>query len=644
MFLAQEQIEKSLGSIQLVHPFFGISFLVFKEERLPVGKTIDFSINHLEDQFLRQYFRPDIRSEWFFRAFRVSDKKQFWLRPDYAWKGSQSVRTRTFGSAFIHDKGTDQWGWQDSYIQELKGKLYKGRKIPAYDLAVWLYRDKDWPPQTTPQAITDSFIQQFNIDDLEIDDLFDLSFPTYSDQRLFLVDHQLNWEELLTKLEIPRPEDIPKDEGGTLFFLTIEGAGPARKIHLDLAERVNLFTGDNGLGKSFILESAWWALSGHWTSFPAYPREDAGRNEPTISFQFEGSSGKGNKGVSTYDWELQQWSFSQERPTIPGLLIYARVDGAFAVWDPARDYWAASGNTHGARPLVFSRDEIWNGLQDNVGGNTSFLSNGLIADWIHWQNSPEREPFDTLKRILKRLSPSTPGEGDLGPLKPGKPARIPRDSRWMPTIEHAYGEIPLVYASAGVRRIVALAYLIVWAWEEHKSQSKLMRKEPQRRMVTLIDEIEAHLHPKWQRKILPALLEVQQDLSANLHTQLLIATHSPLILASYEPHFDMGKDKIFHLGFTKENLLTSEITVEESDFVIYGTSDSWLTSEIFELTQARSVEAERAIEDAKKLQSREDSTKEEVEEVTHRLIKYLSAHDRFWTRWTFFAEEHGVQL
>ena len=338
MFLAQEQIEKSLGSIQLVHPFFGISFLVFKEKRLPVGKTIDFSINHLEDQFLHQYFRPDIRSEWFFRAFRVSDKKQFWLRPDYAWKGSQSVRTRTFGSAFIHDKGTDQWGWQDSYIQELKDKLYKGRKIPAYDLAVWLYRDKDWPPQTTPQAITDSFIQQFNIDDLEIDDLFDLSFPTYSDQRLFLVDHQLNWEELSTKLEIPRPEDIPKDEGGTLFFLTIEGAGPARKIHLDLAERVNLFTGDNGLGKSFILESAWWALSGHWTSFPAYPREDAGRNEPTISFQFEGSSGKGNKGVSTYDWELQKWSFSQERPTIPGLLIYARVDGAFAVWDPARDY------------------------------------------------------------------------------------------------------------------------------------------------------------------------------------------------------------------------------------------------------------------------------------------------------------------
>ena len=644
MFLAQEQIEESLALIQLVHPFFGISFLVFKEENLPIGKSVEFSINHVEEQFLKKYFRPDPRSKWFYRPFRVSDKSRFWLRPDYAWKGSQSVRTRTFGSAFIHNKGTDQWGWRDRYIQELKDKLYQGQKIPAYALAVWLYRDKDWPPQTTPQSIIDSFIQQFNINDLEGRELFDLSSSILSDQRPFLINDPFSWEELSAKLSVPDPPDIPKDEGGTLSFLTIEGAGPARKIHLDLAERVNLFTGDNGLGKSFILESAWWALSGHWTSFPAYPREDAGRDEPTISFQIEGTSGKSNKGVSTYDWELQKWSFSQERPTIPGLLIYARVDGAFAVWDPAKDYWAASANTQGASPLVFSRDEIWNGLQGNVGGNVNFLSNGLISDWIHWQNSPEKEPFATLKRVLRRLSPSITGEGDLGPLKPGKPTRIPRDSRWMPTIEHTYGEIPLVYASAGVRRIVALAYLIVWAWEEHKSQSKLMRREPQQRMVTLIDEIEAHLHPKWQRKVMPALLEVQQDLDPDLRMQLLIATHSPLIMASYEPHFDEEKDKIFHMSLTKENLLTSEITVEESDFVIYGTADSWLTSEIFELTQARSIEAERAIEDAKKLQSREGPTKKEIEEVNQRLIEYLSAHDRFWTRWTFFAEEHGISL
>jgi len=203
-----------------------------------------------------------------------------------------------------------------------------------------------------------------------------------------------------------------------------------------------------------------------------------------------------------------------------------------------------------------------------------------------------------LNRLLKRLSPPELETGDIGLLEQGKPTRISRDSRWIPTIKQAYGEIPLVYASAGVQRIVALAYLIVWAWEEHKAQSKLIRQQPQHNMVILVDEIEAHLHPQWQRKILTALLEVQKELASNM--QLLIATHSPLLMSSVEPIFDRHKDKIFHFNFLKQDNLAAEVVLQEPEFVIYGTVDSWLRSEIFELSQPRSVDA--AIEDTKTLQ------------------------------------------
>ncbi|MCI5145663.1 MAG: ATP-binding protein, partial [Candidatus Electrothrix sp. AR3] len=372
----------------------------------------------------------------------------------------------------------------------------------------------------------------------------------------------------------PTPKE--KDEGGILSTLTIEGVGPAKKLDLHLAERINLFTGDNGLGKSFILECVWWALSGNWTSFPAYPREDADQKEPAIHFQLTGKTGKKNKGVSRYNWEKQAWSSLEEPPAIPGLLLYARVDGAFAVWDPARDYWAESAKTKSSKPFIFTRDEIWNGLQRKVGGQVTFLSNGLIADWILWQNSPEKEPFATFKRVLKRLSPPALKKGDLGTLEPGKPTRLSNDSRWMPTIRHAYGEVPLIYASAGVRRIIALAYLIVWAWEEHKTQSKLIRKAPQRRMVILVDEIEAHLHPQWQRKILAALLDIQQDLASELSMQLFIATHSPLLMSSVEPVFDPSKDKIFHLDLVQHEHSGAEVVLQEPEFVTYGTVDSWL--------------------------------------------------------------------
>ena len=417
---------------------------------------------------------------------------------------------------------------------------------------------------------------------------------------------------------------------GTLSVLTIEGVGAAKKLHLELANRINLFTGDNGLGKSFILDCAWYALSGHWSNLPASPREDA--NEPKISFLIE--TDKIHKGHSFYNWEQQEWISLEKRPAISSLLIYARVDGAFAVWDPARE------STKGDKPLIFTGEEIWNGLQSKSGDKVTFLSNGLLADWILWQNSPENEPFETFKRVLKRLSPPDLETGDIGILKPGKPTRISGDSRWMPTIKHAYGEVPLVYASAGVQRIVALAYLIVWAWEEHKAQSKLIRQSPKRNMVILVDEIEAHLHPQWQRKILTALLEVQNDLASELSMQLLIATHSPLLMSSIEPIFERNQDKIFHLDL----LNGTEVVLQEPEFVIYGTVDSWLRSEIFELSQPRSFEGERAIEDAKKLQLKETVTKAEVVEVSERLMKYLSAHDPFWSRWTFFATEHGVEL
>ena len=436
---------------------------------------------------------------------------------------------------------------------------------------------------------------------------------------------------------------MTQEKSGTLSALSIEGVGPAKKLNLHLAERINLFTGDNGLGKSFVLECAWWALSGNWTGFPAYPGQNTNSSEPKISFEIKGKTGKLNKGLSEYNWEKQEWSLLEERPAIPGLLLYARVDGAFAVWDPARDYWADSAQRKFSRPLIFTRNDIWNGLQDTTGGQTTFLSNGLIADWIFWQNSPEKEPFATLKRVLKRLSPPDLDKGDLGTLEPGKPTRVSNDSRWMPTIRHSYGDVPLIYASAGVRRIVALAYLIVWAWEEHKTQSGSIRKPPQRRMVILVDEIEAHLHPQWQRKILPALLGIQEDLAPELNMQLLIATHSPLLLSAVEPVFDRNKDRIFHLNLVNGHS-GAEVILQEPEFIRYGTVNSWLQSEFFELAQPRSLEGEKAIEDAKKLQENEDVTLAEVTEVSERLVKYLAAHDPFWPRWTFFAEEHGVEL
>jgi hypothetical protein len=157
----------------------------------------------------------------------------------------------------------------------------------------------------------------------------------------------------------------------------------------------------------------------------------------------------------------------------------------------------------------------------------------------------------------------------------------------------------------------------------------------------MIDEIEAHLHPKWQRTILPALMEVQKVLSEELEIQFILSTHSPLVLASAESAFRQEIDKLFHM---KLSLPNQDAILEEVDFIKYGQINAWLTSPIFNLRQARSQEAEVAIEEAKILQMTDNPDYEAVFHTHEKLLNCLAENDIFWPRWIYFAEQHGVEI
>jgi hypothetical protein len=638
MFISFYQIEQSLKYLESVHPFFMITFLVCKKGKIPIGESIEFAINREETNFLDNYFKPAKESAWYYRVSRVGQKAKYWVDAKYASSTLQKGRTSgDLSKAFLHKKDTNLWGWHPDYLTILKDFLQK-KSVSAFHLSVWLFREKQWPSDATAEAILNALFSEFNFNDNEKKALFDVTIPQKLSLDKLFGDRKISWIKLqeITGL----PPDI-RSEGGILSLLEFDGVGPSKKLKVEFSDRINLITGDNGLGKTFLLETAWWALSGSWTGNPIYPREDAKKNEPRIAFQISGLSGKPEIGKAKYDWKKQNWTPHAERQTLSGLLIYARVDSAFAIWDPAR---SASISSNEENPLVFSREEVWDGLHLKAVDMTRYLCNGLISDWINWQNNPKESPFNTLVKVLKRLSPPDLSHGDLGTLEPGEPKRIPGESRLIPSIRHPYGTVPLIYASASVRRIVALAYLIVWCWEEHKTQSQLMREKPQRKMVILMDEIESHLHPQWQRRILPAILDVVDDLENDLRVQFIITTHSPLVIASMEPRFDSIRDKIFHLNLIKRGFFEGDVVLEEPHFDFRGSADSWLMSELFELKQARSLEAEKAIMDAKDLQMRDGVTKEEVGEVSKRLMKLLPPHDNFWPRWTFFAEKHGVEL
>jgi AAA domain, putative AbiEii toxin, Type IV TA system len=644
MFISIEQVQKSIEQLKSLHPFYGITFLVCKKSSLPIGNAVQFPINMEETKFLDEYFKPEQDSKYFYQVFKTSDPSKRWLSPKYPSSGSQSTRTRgDLARAFIHPKNTDMWGWETKYIEILSNHLNSTRKnlIPTFHLAIWLYRAKDWKPNTNAEDIIKTFLEEFFISEEE-KCLFDSTIDNGASSLMIFRNEKISSKEL--QQLIGRPPDSSPEEGGTLRLLSIQGVGPAQKLNFHPGERLTLITGDNGLGKTFLLDCAWWALTGKWAGLQAYPMSENRANEPYIKFQISGDTESESIKVS-YDWQTQSWKPPKKRPTIPGLLVYMKVDGSFAVWDPAKEYLATQElgeNDLTPRPFVFTRDEVWNGRDIEIGGRKTTFINGLLQDWIQWQSRPESSPFSTLEKVLERLSP--PLQSDLGILKPGEPVRIPYDVRLMPTIDHSYGRVPIVYTSAGVRRVITLAYLIVWAWEEHKIQSKLIRKKPQERMVILIDELEAHLHPQWQRVFLSALLDIRNDLESDLQIQLMIATHSPLVMASVESRFDESTDKLFHLDLSGNSSKNRDIEIKEVPFVNRGRVDAWLTSDAFGLGLASSIERENAIKSAKNIQNQEDPKQEEIQLIYKELQKVLAEDDNFWPRWVFFAEQHGVQL
>ncbi len=102
------------------------------------------------------------------------------------------------------------------------------------------------------------------------------------------------------------------------------------------------------------------------------------------------------------------------------------------------------------------------------------------------------------------------------------------------------------------------------------------RDVPDRNFILLLDEIEIHLHPAWQRKILPAV----QKLFRN--AQIFIATHSPFVVGSVSDAW------VYRLSLSDGKATLSEVTEARS-----GSSYPTVLDEFFGIDEYFDVETEK---------------------------------------------------
>ena len=430
-----------------------------------------------------------------------------------------------------------------------------------------------------------------------------------------------------------------------LECLKLTNVGPAPEMTVELAPRFNLFTGDNGLGKSFLLDVAWWALTRGWpqevnprmtSGLPAQPHDPAA--EAKIHLRVRSATAD-VEYESTYARTDGAWKGSRGRPWAPGLVVYVHADGSFSVWDPIRNYWRKRSGVDPAqrRPAyVFTEAEVWDGLWNPSGSRPVPVCNGLLYDWAHWINAKD-ERAEAMAAVLQALAPTSAEIFAPGPL-----VRLSlHDAREIPSIvtNHA-GAVPILHASAGVRRAVALAYMLTWACNEHQLAVVQTGRPSAGQVIVLFDEVESHLHPRWQRSILKCLQEAGSAVFAGVDFQYLVSTHSPLVLASAEPWFDSERDAWFDIDLAGD---PPRVCLQRRPYVRHGTADDWLTSEAFDLATDRgSVEAEEAVLKAMEVLRRPAPPGlDAVMEVHAELCRTLPELDRFFVRWNAFVEECG---
>ncbi len=407
---------------------------------------------------------------------------------------------------------------------------------------------------------------------------------------------------------------------------------PFNTFDLQFGSRLNLITGNNGLGKTYLLQLLWQELSGELTKQSSWVSQEC-----TEETQFElvkelPSTFKLQYFKYVYESSSQYWrpvspmasEFPHSDQVAPiGPAIYIRSNGCFSAFDLPR---------HGGAGINFTQTELWEGLE----AKGKPICNGLISDLVTWQFN-HKETFESLKLALQTLS------DNAEPLELGPPSRFdPEDAREMPSLKMPYGEIPITLASAGMQRILTIAYFLVWTRHEHVTACKLRKIPPSDHLTILLDEVELHLHPSWQRLLMPALLKtVEQLIGDGVKLQIFATTHSSLVTASLEPHFDESRDALFHC---QQDSTTGLVKIDKLPWHAMGEADAWLTSEVFGLKEPRSLPAEQAILEARKTFSDPNVSQDQVRAAHHRLQDTLGELDPFWSRWIYFAEKKGIAV
>ena len=376
-----------------------------------------------------------------------------------------------------------------------------------------------------------------------------------------------------------------------------------------------VFTGDNGSGKSTLLKAIAVGLTGRDTaralqpSFNRWVRHGASKDEGTIQLEIVRVAAddelalQGNKPGTSFPARLSLKNGGREttlQEEVPAKRSQTYRTPDRTIWSSSVAGWFSCG--YGPFRRVFGASS--EATQMMVSPSTArfatmFQEAASLAEADRWlrelrckaleNRQAEREQLDLLLDLLN---------DDLMPNKL-RVARVDSDGLWLVDrngIELAWSEM-----SDGYRAMLALLADILHHLINAYTIKELTARDEgghlfiTRSGVVLIDEVDAHLHPEWQREIGFWLKRRFPRI------QFLVTTHSPIICQAADPN------GLFVLPEPGSDQQPRALDADDYNKVIASRPDTILLTPAFGLQNTRSPEAVDARSEYARLQTKKRS-------------------------------------
>jgi predicted ATP-binding protein involved in virulence len=317
----------------------------------------------------------------------------------------------------------------------------------------------------------------------------------------------------------------------------------AAALDLNLHDKLNVFVGMNGVGKSTILDASAIMLSwlanriktGNTTSGRPIAEVDIQNGKSSASLELHCKNGDG----TTYTWKLVKsrkgYSKQEDRTELQRLNDLAKVsqfqEGQREFNLPLFVYYPINRAVLDIPLRIRERHrfDLFAAYEGALSGGTNFRT---FFEWfreredlenenrkyLNQENKPQNFQFPDpqLESVRKALLCFMPEFANLQVRRSPLRMEVDKNGKRLTIQQLSDGEKCWMAMMGDLARRLAIA---------NPSRTNPLEGEG----IVLIDEIDLHLHPQWQRIVVPKLLNIFTN------CQFLISTHSPHVITHVQP-------------------------------------------------------------------------------------------------------------